>query len=184
MLQHQLSSFQLEEKTEKKPNISIVVLITSFLAAEIVQHKIGQRKWSDKHLLSITPYEFLTLQTLFSHHGRVWKTNCVWFFYNLSPDLRSNRIFKVLQLHLTPCIHKSNWILTTLSNQFLSSDLFFTSDWLLKWLFESRNFGKQTKFFNFIPSCLIFPLCLIFPSCLILPSCLIIPSHPITTSGK
>ena len=71
MLQHQLSSFQLEEKTEKTAK-HIVVLITSFLAADIVKHKIGQRKWSDKHLLlSITPSELLTLQTLFSHHGRV-----------------------------------------------------------------------------------------------------------------
>ena len=122
MLQHQLSSFQLEEKTEKKLNISIVVLITSFLAAEIVQHKIGQRKWSDKHLLlSITPYEFLTLQTLFSHHGRVWKNKlCLIFFiiwvqiwdpiefsrfYNCTWHLASISLIESLQPYLINSFH-------------------------------------------------------------------------------
>ena len=125
--------FNWRKKQKKQPNISIVVLITSFLAADIVKHKIGQRKWSDKHLLlSITPSEFLTLQTLFSHHGRVWKNKlCLIFFiiwvqiwdpkefsrfYNCTWHLASISLIESLQPYLINSFH-----LISLSLEILAS---------------------------------------------------------------
>ena len=72
-------------------------------------------------VVSITPSEFLTLQTLFSHHGRVWKNKlCLIFFiiwvqiwdpkefsrfYNCTWHLASISLIESLQPYLINSFH-------------------------------------------------------------------------------